>query len=150
MILSHAAQYAVRSVIYLAGCHDGPVLGKEIARELDVPGHFLAKILQSLARDGILRSLKGRGGGFQLDRRATEISLLEVIKIIEGRRFGQDCFLGLKNCSGSSPCALHGEWGRIRDDLLGVLATSTVAQMNEEPELPASRLSEQLLTSTPS
>ncbi|MFH1570076.1 MAG: Rrf2 family transcriptional regulator, partial [Gemmatimonadota bacterium] len=129
MILSQAAKYAVRAALYLAQCQEAPVLGKEIAAHLHAPAHFLAKILQTLAKQGILHSYKGRGGGFSLARTPAEVTIVEVIQAIEGPRFGEGCFLGLAKCSEGDPCALHHEWKRIKDDLLGVLGGNTLQDL---------------------
>ena len=141
MILSQASKYAVRAVLYLAKCEESPVLGKEIATELAAPAHFLAKILQSLAKQGLLHSYKGRGGGFSLARPATEITAVEVIQAIEGPRFGEGCFLGLAKCTDESPCAMHNDWKRLKGELLEVLAGNTVQQLlDNSPGLQLSGL----------
>lgn len=129
MVLSQAAKYAVRAVICVARVEEPPILGRDISARLDAPAHFLAKILQGLARQGILRSHKGRGGGFALGRPASEITVLEVIQCIEGPRFGEGCFLGLAACRPDSPCALHDEWDRVRSDLMAALGGNTVQHL---------------------
>jgi len=133
MILSQASKYAVRAVLCLAKCGDeAPVLGKEIAAQLDAPAHFLAKILQTLAKQGLLHSYKGRGGGFSLARPAADIPVIEVVQAIEGPRFGEGCFLGLAKCSDETPCAMHHEWKRIKADLLDVLGGNSVQQLLDD------------------
>lgn len=132
MILSQASKYAVRAVLCLARSQQSPLLGKEIAAQLDAPAHFLAKILQSLAKQGLLHSYKGRGGGFSLARPAADIMVVEVIQAIEGPRFGEGCFLGLATCTDEKPCAMHHEWKRIKADLLGVLGGNSVQQLLDE------------------
>lgn len=132
MILSQASKYAVRAVLYLAKCEESPVLGKEIAAQLEAPAHFLAKILQGLAKQGLLHSFKGRGGGFSLARPATDMTVVEVIQAIEGPRFGEGCFLGLAECTDEAPCAMHREWKRIKADLFQVLAGNTIQQLLDE------------------
>ena len=68
MILSQACQYGLQATIYLAVQGDTPVLSKDIATQLGIPPHFLAKILQELSKRGLLLSIRGRGGGFKLSR----------------------------------------------------------------------------------
>ncbi|MFC1526874.1 RrF2 family transcriptional regulator [Candidatus Latescibacterota bacterium] len=145
MVLSQAAKYAVRAVLCVAHSEGAPVLGRDVASRLEAPIYFLAKILQTLARQGILRSCRGRGGGFTLGGAASQITILAVIQAIEGPLFGQECLLGLGECLDEEPCALHHQWKRMRDDLLTTLEKSTVQQLLdgdtdlELPELESSR-----------
>ncbi len=126
MILSRTSKYGLQAVLYLARHDDGPVLSTAIAKRLHIPPHFLAKILQDLARRGVLQSFKGRGGGFQLARPADEIRLLEVVGIIEGREFEDSCVLGLRSCSELEACPLHHHWKAIKGQILQMLSDESV------------------------
>jgi DNA-binding IclR family transcriptional regulator len=67
MIYSRSAEYAIRAFVHLAQVNEGKyAMVKNIAEQEDIPAHFLAKILQQLARKGLLRSSKGPTGGFAL------------------------------------------------------------------------------------
>ena len=67
MIYSRSAEYAIRAFVHLAQVQEGKyAMVKNIAEQEDIPAHFLAKILQQLARKGLLRSSKGPTGGFAL------------------------------------------------------------------------------------
>ena len=129
MLLSQSAKYALRATIYLAESGDGPHLARDIAKALDVPAQYLAKILQDLARHGLLVSAKGRGGGFRLALPASQIELLQVVRAIDGEQFGQGCALGLPDCSDEAPCALHSAWGRLRADILGMLQQTHLSEL---------------------
>ena len=141
MIYSSSTEYAIRALTYLARKPEGTAVPiKEVAEKEDLPPHFLAKIMQTLAKQGLLHSYKGRGGGFSLARPASDITLLEVIQAIEGPRFGEGCFLGLDECTEEGPCALHHEWGRIRQELFDVLGGNTVQELlDESPGLQLDR-----------
>src|SRR5690606_2604659 len=85
MIYSRSAEYAIRAFVHLAGAEDGRmVMARQIAEETGIPLHFLAKILQELARRGHLRSSKGSTGGFALLRPAGETTMLEVVEAVDG------------------------------------------------------------------
>ena len=87
-MLSQACKYAIRAVLHLAERASGdPRLCKDIARELDVPADYLAKILQALVRHGHMASSKGRGGGFRLNRSADEIRLLDIVEAVGRQGF---------------------------------------------------------------
>ena len=132
-MLSQACKYAIRAVLYLAERDSGtPRLCKGIASELDVPEHFLAKILQDLVRNGILVSFKGRGGGFSVNRSTDEIGLVEIVEAVDGRVFGEESFLGFNTCSEEMPCQMHTQWVPIKRDIMRMLSEKTLQQFADE------------------
>ena len=131
MIFSQASKYAIRALIHLAEHAPEPQLSREIARAIDVPGHFLAKILQDLSRVQLLQSFKGRGGGFKLAKSADQISLLEIVQAMDGPGFGQHCLLGLPGCSEIDPCPLHEHWVRHSTEIMAMLRSQTLALILE-------------------
>ena len=85
MIYSRSAEYAICAVVHMATIPDGEyALVKNIAAQGAIPEHFLAKILQALARDGFLQSTKGPHGGFRLRRPPAEISMLQIVEAVDG------------------------------------------------------------------
>lgn len=132
MIISQACKYGLRAMVYLAEHGAQPVLSRDIARELRIPEHFLAKILQDLSKNRLLDSFKGRGGGFCLARAPDQITLLEVVEAIDGPDFGQGCVLGLPECSDESPCPLHYQWSDIRATILQMLSRTTMEHVVNE------------------
>ena len=113
-MLSRSSEYAIRALAYLAGnTANGEgswVLSRQIGEELGIPSPFLAKILQTLASEGILESQRGRKGGFRLARPADQTSLFEIVEPFD--RLGQQrlCVLGQKTCSPEAACPLHETW----------------------------------------
>ena len=138
MLLSQTSKYAVRAVLHLAQNDGHPWLSRDIARVLDIPEHFLAKIMQNLSKSGLLHSAKGRGGGFRLAKPAGEIQLLEVVRAIDGSHFGEACILGLPECSEENPCPLHNRWSDIKEEILCMLGAKNVVEL-AETSIPSSR-----------
>ncbi|NKB70648.1 MAG: Rrf2 family transcriptional regulator [Candidatus Latescibacteria bacterium] len=128
MLFSQPSKYALRALLHLAQKGPEPHLSREIARALDVPEPFLAKILQNLVRHKLLQSFKGRGGGFKLAKPAKRISLLAVVQAVEGPDFGHNCLLGLPECSETNPCPLHDHWSTHKARLFDMLENQTLAQ----------------------
>ncbi|WP_255481195.1 Rrf2 family transcriptional regulator [Pontibacter sp. Tf4] len=127
-LLSKTTEYALRAIVYVA-MQDalGLKVGiKEIARELELPVHFIGKILQDLVRKGLIASVKGPGGGFFLHRPASDISILEVINTIDGMEAFRKCGMGMKQCSDLHPCPLHHEIKAYRVQLLKVFESKTI------------------------
>jgi Rrf2 family protein len=111
---------------------DGNKVGiKEIAKGIDSPEHFIAKILQELSRKKLLQSLKGPNGGFYLDDEAQECSLADIVKMIDGDKLFTGCGLGLKHCSETHPCPIHHEFKSVRKDILAMLENARLAEFTE-------------------
>lgn len=87
MLFTKASEYALLSMIFIARNNE-PVGVDMVANELKIPKSFLAKILQDLARNGLLNSFKGAKGGFSLAKKAGEISINEIVKSAEKRENG--------------------------------------------------------------
>lgn len=128
MLLSKTAEYALRAIVYVAlNDAQGLKVGmKDIAKELDLPMHFIGKILQDLVRKGVIASIKGPGGGFFLHRPASDISILEVVQTIDGLEMFRKCGMGMKQCSDSHPCPLHDDIKAYRSQVLKTFSTKTI------------------------
>ena len=129
MLFSQSCKYAIRALVHLSNKRDDPHLSREIAGEIQVPEHFLAKILQDLARHHLLDSFKGRGGGFRLARPPEQISLGEIVLAVDGNGLTENCLLGLPNCSAESPCPMHDWWALQRRELKEVLEGQSLADL---------------------
>jgi Rrf2 family protein len=107
----------------------------DIAKSQDVPPSFLGKILQRLAGAGIVISKRGRNGGFIMACRPSEITLLDVVEVIQGPIAVNDCLAGHKSCARRGRCSLSSMWGEISDGLKGRLMKYDFAAIaaNDEP-----------------
>ena len=116
MIHSVATKYAIRAVCHIAHLAPGArAQVREISEALDIPPAFLSKILQDLARKGILASSKGPGGGFQLNCSPSETSLFTLVQAVEGPPAEGDCILGLILCADDTKCPIHDTWKDIQN-----------------------------------
>lgn len=117
-MLSQTAEYALRAAIRLAASPGGePVRVKDLAAELEVPRNYLSKILHSLAREGVLESVRGPGGGFRLAAEAGEIALLRIVGTFDEISPGRTCVLGRAECSDVNPCPVHARWKPVSEDI---------------------------------
>lgn len=136
MIYSRSAEYAIRAFVNLATVADGKfVMAKSIAEQSDIPAHFLAKILQQMARKGFLRSSKGPTGGFSLRRPASEITLIEVVEAVDGLSDYQRCISGMAECTDSTPCGLHDTWKGLRGRIMEYLEGTSIADVAAAQEM---------------
>ncbi len=130
MIYSRSAEYAIRAFVHLAEVPDGRyAMVKNIAEQEDIPAHFLAKILQQLARKGLLRSSKGPTGGFALRIASREIRLLDIVEALDGLTPYEQCASGLSQCSDEMPCPLHDSWVGLRSRIMDYLGRNTIADL---------------------
>jgi Rrf2 family transcriptional regulator, iron-sulfur cluster assembly transcription factor len=130
MIYSRSAEYAIRAFVYLADVPEGKyAMVKNIAEECSIPTHFLAKILQQLARKAFLRSSKGPTGGFTLRKPADEINLLEIVDAIDGLSEYQRCPGGMAECNDEAQCGMHDSWKQLRASILDYLEDTSIADV---------------------
>jgi Rrf2 family protein len=130
MIYSRSAEYAIRAFVFLAQVPSGKyAMVKQIAEESDIPAHFLAKILQQLARQGFLRSSKGPTGGFTLRYPSTEITLLQIVEAIDGLADYQRCIGGMMECNDQMRCGMHDSWKALRSRIIEYLEGTTVEDL---------------------
>lgn len=129
-MLSQTAEYALRAAIRLARPDRGaPVAVGDVARELDVPRNYLSKILHTLAREGVVESVRGPGGGFRLAGAPGAITLLEVVGIFDDLSPGRTCVLGRPECSDADPCPAHGRWAPVAEEIARFLRETTLADV---------------------
>lgn len=128
--ISRKGDYAIRGMVYLAGQPPGRVvLAGEIARAMDVPPQFLAKIFQHFGKLGLVRSFRGSGGGFQLARPPGEITLLEIVEAVEGPVMPNRCVLSGGACSRVKGCPVHPVWKKVRSSVVGILSGVTLKDL---------------------
>jgi len=134
-MLSNTCKYAVRALIYLGKYSvEGKKIGiKRISSDLLIPTPFLGKILQNLVRQKILVSTKGPNGGFGLGRKIGDISLYDIVRIVDGEDFFNNCLIGMQPCSlhaeNEKPCPVHNRFGPIRAQLLLFYQDTTIAEI---------------------
>ena len=116
MQITRQTDYAVRCVLYLSKEPQRITTVNEIAKPMHIPKSFLAKILQSLVKAGIVESTRGVKGGFQLVRKLKEITLLDVIEAIEGPVAMNRCAIDKRMCSLSNTCSVHPVWVELRKE----------------------------------
>ncbi len=136
------ADYALLALSYLATNGEGRVVGpREIAGNYEIPLELLAKVLQTLARNGLVKSVPGPTGGYKLARPALEISALSVVQAIDGPVAIAQCWDegGTDGCAQASRCSLRGPLARIQDEMTRLLQMMTLADLCE-PEADGSML----------
>jgi len=141
--ISEAASLGLHAAVALAGTDGRLVTTRELAERLKASEAHLAKVLQRLARAGVVASTRGPGGGFRLARPADEISLLDVYEAIEGPVRPTSCLFGVPVC-GRATCIFGDfltEFDRrfrtyLRETTLGALAAKENDRGNPKEDNP--------------
>ena len=129
-MMSKTAVHALKAVVALAELSNNGFEGaSSLAERIGAPQNYLGKLLQALARAGVLQSQKGSRGGFQLARSPESISLFDIVEPIDHVSRWAGCLMGQAKCSELAPCALHDGWETVRNAYLSMLETSTVADI---------------------
>ncbi len=137
-MLSQTARYALIILGRLvdAGAEWCPV--ERIAAETCVPANYLAKILNRLAKDGIVESLKGWGGGYRLRPGSLGRPIRDVLASVDGRAAADmtGCVFGFERCDDAAPCPLHARWSRLREGYQDMLGGTAIGDLGSAA-LPA-------------
>ena len=135
-MFSKSCEYAIRAVIYLsAESNRDNKLGIDIICEkIEAPKHFTAKILQVLSKRHIIGSQKGVNGGFYMDSKQSNKSLIEIVEAIDGNDIFTQCGIGLSECSEKEPCPLHQKFKEIRNQLTQMLRETTIVELSKKLE----------------
>jgi len=131
-MFSKACEYGIRAATYIALQSLGGrrVSLRDIARNIDSPEAFTAKILQQLSKNNIVESVKGAAGGFEIERANMEkIRLSHIVAAIDGNAVYVGCGLGLKECNADKPCPVHDRFVAIRNELQEMLENTSLYAM---------------------
>lgn len=128
--LSKKADYGLIAVKHLAMQADHHTCSsKDIAEAYDIPPKLMAKVLQRLAKQGLLESQHGINGGYALARAASEITAFEVINAIEGPLMITSCYTQRGACFQTLRCTVREPLRRVNESILNVLNTITISEL---------------------
>lgn len=132
-MLSQTAEYALRAMVCLALTPDELVPTSVLAEGTQVPSHYLAKVLQSLAGSDLIMGRRGVGGGYKLAKSADEINLLDVINAVSPVRRISACPLGISE-HGSDLCPLHKKVDQAAESVINIFSGTSLAQLILDPD----------------
>lgn len=130
-MFGRSADYALRALLFIAREGDGGryVRADEVAGATAMPANYTGKILNSLAREGLLTSSRGPAGGFRLARDAATITAAEIVDLFSAVPANRQCILGTSPCSPRTPCAAHERWTAVLNAQRAPLAATTIASL---------------------
>ena len=131
-MFSKTCEYAIRASIFIAtqSYQDKRVTVKNIAEKIDSPKSFTAKILQILAKNNLVHSVQGIGGGFEIPREImNQIKLSQIVTAIDGDSIFTCCGLGLGKCSEIHHCSVHEKFKEIRSEIVNMLVNTNLEEL---------------------
>ncbi|WP_339659556.1 Rrf2 family transcriptional regulator [uncultured Polaribacter sp.] len=137
-MFSKTCEYGLRAVIFIAqeSKIDNKLSITAISDAIDSPKPFTAKILQQLTKNKIVQSIKGPHGGFFIDKKdLKEITLSNIVQVLDGDTIYTGCGLGLHECNENKPCPVHFKFIEIRNDLRKMLENTTLLELSEDKNL---------------
>jgi Rrf2 family protein len=135
MRLSKTSEYALRVLSFMINSDTEMFSAKFLIKKLDVPDKYLRRLMTDLSKNGFIRSVQGRDGGYVFAKSATDIYLSQVVDAVEGMDKYQGCILGFGKCSDDNPCSLHTKYAPIRNDLIHFLSSTTISELKSKDVL---------------
>jgi len=140
LIYSQSSKYAIRAFVNLASQPEGRfAMVKNIADEEQIPAHFLAKILQQIARKGLLKSSKGPTGGFCLKVAPNKLKLIDIVDAVDGLNNFNACAGGLPECTSAKACSLCDRWKPVQSRIMVFLGKTTIADLVRDAKKKADK-----------
>jgi Rrf2 family protein len=131
--LSREADYSLLAMMYIASRPDGVLAyRRDIASHYTIPKDFLAKVLQKLARGGLIRSYRGMQGGYRLARPAGDITLVDVVEAVEGPLSLVDCQCEPGDCMQEATCTIQSALRDVQQDIRGILSRVSLIDLRDK------------------
>jgi Rrf2 family protein len=128
--LSTRARYGLRALTALARHYnEGPIMARLIAKEEEISENYLEQIMEPLKKAGLVRSIRGSQGGFILAKAPKDIKVKDAIDVLEGPINLIDCLIDPSVCNRSATCLTRKLWETIRENIIGIIETQTLADL---------------------
>jgi Rrf2 family protein len=132
-MFSKSCEYAIKACLFIAQHkQDGDCVSiKKIAKGINAPEHFIAKILQQLSTKKVITSVKGTNGGFYMTDTQIQKPVIDIVLLIDGDNLLSNCVLGLESCGNESPCPMHFEYQKIKNSIRKMIENNSILDFNE-------------------
>jgi len=132
-MFSESVKHSIQAMIHLAENDGKLIMVNHIAENCEIPKHYLAKLVQTLSKHHLIKSVQGRNGGIQLNKPPSEIKIIDIIHAIEGPPPENEmCIFGLDKCSDQVPCPIHSDWKKMKLQLEDKLFNRNLDDLNKE------------------
>ena len=132
-MLSKTCKSAIKAVVYLCsryGSGENASI-KEVAEVINASEHTVGKLLQTLVKQDIIKSLKGPTGGFYISKTQRNQPIINIVEAIDGKEIFKECGLGLSQCSAKHPCPIHNGYKEVCESLEKLFREKNVLSLCE-------------------
>ena len=135
MNLSKTSKYAIRILSFMAVQESSLISAKFLIDSLNISDKYLRGLMTKLTKRGLIRSIQGRDGGYEINKPLNEIYLSEIIEAVEDIEKYLGCVLGFPKCSDENPCALHTKWSDIKNETYKFMISTTLKDIISDKEI---------------
>lgn len=131
MDFTKTTEYAFRILIYMAIDESHLYSVDEIFNKLQIPYRYLRKLMTNLTKSDFIVSIQGKNGGYKISKRLENVSLLDIITIVDPEYLSGKCFFGFENCTLQPVCAMHDQWEAVRTNITAILGNTSLADLKQ-------------------
>ena len=102
---------------------------KDLVAKLNISDKYLRRLMTKLSKSGFIKSVQGREGGYRFVQPIEQIYVSQIIDAVDGLDKYMGCILGFGDCSDENPCALHKKWVLVREEIMNLFKTTSIAEM---------------------
>jgi len=129
MTFTKTTEYALRTLTFMAQKPDALYSATFLHKQLKIPHNYLQRLLTDLTKCELLKSVRGRHGGFTFFKKIDKIRLSEIINAVEGFKDTPSCFFGFSECAVDNPCAMHEVWTKWQTEIIKKLSTTSLVDL---------------------
>lgn len=129
MNFSRTTSYSLNTLLFMVKSKGIRISATTLHEQLDIPYSYLRQVMGNLSRKGLVKSTKGRNGGFVLSRTPSEITLAQIIESTEGLESFDICIMGFRVCPFDTKCPMHDIWEKTRTEMLKILRETTLKDL---------------------
>ena len=132
MKLNNTSQYAIKILIYMVNNNSQKLFSaKQISEQLSIPYKYMTRVMSQLVDAGLLVSIRGREGGYRLEKKLSEITILDILNAVNESINSHTCILGDKPCDENQKCALHDLWVTPKKSMTDMFKNTTLEMLSK-------------------
>ena len=132
MNLSKTSKYAFRILVHMAKDEKALYSAHQLHKDIDVPERYLRRLLTDLSKSGFIKSTQGRQGGFTFARDISTITLLQIVKAVDGLESLNECILGYETCQFNYSCPMHDVWEETKLKVIKTLSKTSLKDIHNK------------------
>lgn len=139
-LYSKGCEYTIRALMFISSLkEDERFSPKDVCKKANIPESYTRKIFQALVQEGLFDAVTGPGGGYKLTEDPRNITILRIIKAVDGEETFDRCIMGLSECNDSMPCPIHKTWKKLKHGLSKELSRKTLRALMDVKERRSKR-----------